>query len=133
MLEETAILELIDIRRLVRRLLAADAALTAVARKVTLPVRELLHRNEALVAAFSTAVGARLGRKRAQLLRAKQGGVLRPCLHRKDCRAVCAHQPCDVRTDDMLAKQVLDGAQDSIVVERPALHDDVVAESMNIL
>ena len=33
----------------------------------------------------------------------------------------------------MLAKQVLDGAQDSIVVERPTLHDDVVAESMNVL
>ena len=33
----------------------------------------------------------------------------------------------------MLAEQVLDGAQDSIVVERPALHDDVVTESMNIL
>ena len=110
MLEETAILKLVDIRRLVRRLLAADAALTAVARKVTLPVRELLHRNEALVAAFSAAVGARLGRKRAQLLRAQQGGVLRPCLHRKDRRAVCAHQPCDVRTDDVLAEQVLDGA-----------------------
>ena len=70
MLEETAILKLVDIRRLVRRLLAADAALTAVARKVTLPIGELLHRNEALVAAFSAAVGARLGRKRAQFLRA---------------------------------------------------------------
>ena len=59
--EETAVLVLVDVRRLVLvRLLAADAALAAVAREILAAVREFLHRDQALVAAALAAVRARL-------------------------------------------------------------------------
>ena len=133
MLEYTAVLELVDVRRIVLVFFAADAALTAIARKVALTVRELLHRDEALIAAFTAAIGAGLHLECTQLLRAEQGRPLRPRLKCENRSAVCAHEPRDIGTDDILSQDVLKCTQNGIVVERPALHDDVIAEGRYIL
>ena len=132
-LEYTTVLELVDVRRIVLAFFAADAALTAVAREVALAVRELLHCDQALVAAFPAAIGAGLHLECTELIRAEQGRPLRTRLKCENRRAVCAHEPRDIGTDDILSEDVLKGTQDGIVVERPALYDDVVAERRDVL
>ena len=126
--EYTPILEFVDVRRIVLVLFAADTAFTAIAREVALAVRELLHRDEALIATFAAAIGAGLGLECAKLIRPEERRSLRPRLKREDRRAICTHEPRDVGTNDILADDVLKCTQNRIVVERPALHDDVLAE-----
>ena len=106
MLEHAAVLELVDVRRVLLVFFAADAALAAVAREVALAVRELLHGDEAFIPAFAAAVRARLGLEIPELLRAEQRRRLCPRLERENRRAVCAHQSRDVGADDVLAEDV---------------------------
>ena len=133
MLEHTAIFEFIDVRCIVLVFLSADAALTAIACEIAFAVRELLHRNQAFVTAFSAAVGAGLRLKCPELVHTEEGRTLRPHLKREDRRAVCAHEPRNIRTNNILAEDVLKCAQNCVVVERSALHDDVISKARYIL
>ena len=54
-------------------------------------------------------------------------------LQRKNSRAVCSHEPCNIRSNNILADQVLKRAQDGIVVKCPALYDNMVAKRRDIL
>ena len=136
-LEQTLVLVLVDVRRVGVLLLAADAALAAVAREVLAAVRELLHRDQALVAAAAAAVGARRDREMVELIWRQQARLLRAgffCgLHREDGRTVGAHQARDIGADDVTVQEFLHAAQHGVVVECAALHDDVVAELADIL
>ena len=104
-LEEALVLVLVDVRRVGLLLLPADAALAAVAREVLAAVRELLHRDQALVAAAAAAVGARrdgevvelIWRQQARLLLAFFLGLLE-C---EDGRTVGAHEARDIGADDV--------------------------------
>ena len=132
--EQPIVFIAVDIRRLrLVRPLAADAALAAVAREVFAAVGESLHRDEAFVPAAAAAVRARLDIEMAQFLRREQGRFLIACLEREDGRAVRAHDARDVGADDVAAEELLHAAQHSVVVERAALHDDMVAELAHIL
>ena len=44
------------------------------------------------------------------------------------CCAVCAHQTRDSRADHVAADFLLERAQDGVIEERAALHDDVLPE-----
>ena len=132
--EETAVLVLVDVRRLVLvRLLAADAAFAAVAREILAAVREFLHRDQALVAAALAAVRARLHIEMLEFARREQRRLLAPRFEREDGRAIRAHDACDVGTDDVAVQEFFHAAQHGIVVERAALHDDMVAERAHVL
>ena len=52
--------------------LTADAALAAIAGKIALAIRKLLHGDEAFITAFSAAVGAGLCLKGKELICSKQ-------------------------------------------------------------
>ena len=71
---------------------------------------------------------ARLDGELVHLLRRDDGGefsllVLR--LRNQSC-SVCSHQSRDIRSDDLLAHDVLDGSQNSVVEEGSALYDDLL-------
>ena len=72
MFEHTPILELINVRCIVLMFLTADAALAAIAGKIALAIRKLLHGDEAFITAFSAAVGAGLCLKGKELICSKQ-------------------------------------------------------------
>ena len=133
MLEYAAVFKFIDVRRIIFTLLAADAALAAVSCKIALTVRELLHRNETLIPAFPASVRTGLGLKAAKLLRSEKRRVLRSRFKCKNCCPIGPHEARNIGTNDFLSDEVLKRAQDCIVVERPPLHDNMVAESGDIL
>ena len=51
---------------------------------------------------------------------------------RKDGGAVGTHEAGDVRTDDILVQQLFHVPQHGVVVERAALHHDMVAQFVGI-
>ena len=132
--EQPLVFIAVDIRRLrLVRFLTADAALAAVAREIFAAVGEFLHCDETFIPAAAAAVRARLDIEMAQFLRREQGGFLIACLEREDGCAVRAHDARDVGADDVAVEELLHAAQHGVVVERAALHDDMVAELAHIL
>ncbi len=132
--EQPLVFIAVDIRRLrLVRFLTADAALAAVAREIFAAVGEFLHRDETFVPAAAAAVRARLDIEMTQFLRREQGGLLIACLEREDGRAVRAHDARDVGADDVAVEELLHAAQHGVIVERAALHDDMIAELAHIL
>ncbi len=134
--EYPLVLVLIDVRDITVVLHAADAALAAIAREILATVREFLHRYEAFIATTFATIGARRDCELLQILSRQHGRVSRLrccCLLRQDSRTIGPHEAGDIRPYDIAPQQLLHAAQHGIVVERAALHDDMVAERAHVL
>ena len=132
--EEALVLVIVDVRRLpILALRLANAALTAVAREVLAAVAELLHGDQALIAAMPATIRTRRYRKVFQRIGSEYRRALKPLLLCENRRAIRAHETRDIGTHDITLDELFHRAQDSIVVERAALHDDMLAKLLDIL
>ena len=59
--------------------------------------------------------------------------MLKPLLLCENSRAIRAHEARDIGAHDITLDELFHRAQDSIVVERAALHDDMLAKLLDIL
>ena len=135
--EDPPVLEVVQVgdRALPRRLLGARPALAAVARDVPGAVGEGRDGELAVVLAEPAGVEARLHAEGVQ------PGRIQQCAGRARLvvsaggqrRAVGAHQPRDVGTDDLGAGEQFEGSQHRVVEEGAALHDDLLAELGGVL
>ena len=153
-MEEPLVFIFVNVRRFVGVFRFAFPPFAAVAGKVAAPVGEGLHGHQAVVAAAIAAVGFGGDGEFFQLFPGQQGGMtdgrcvcrraivfgcrgffrqfLLGLFQRKDGGAVSPHEASDVRTDDVLVQQLFHVPQHGVVVERAALHHDMVAQFVGI-
>ena len=120
----------IQVRQLmIRRLYFSFATLAAISGKEPRSIVELVDGHQTVV--FTSAAPHMTGfyRKCIQCFQFQQRGHISfSSLFACDQRcAICSHKSCDVRTDDLLAQDILNGTQYRVVEERSALHDDLLS------
>ena len=132
MREYPLILICVDIRCCILFLYAAYTTLTPIAGEIFLSIWELLHSDQALIAAAVTTVRVCSDAESRKLISRQ---YIRMLLPRLLCILLCdyscaigAHQTCYIRPDHITIKELFHRAEHSIIVECTTLNDDIVAK-----